>query len=81
MPLAEVGLAAFIFSRRQGRQRQPVDLDSAGIGSACGNSAHQQLPSGWQVMGALHWEQRVSTGRLWHRFLWGDDVGEGRPDW
>ena len=81
MPLAGGALAVFIFCRRQGRQRQPVDLDSAGIGSACGNSAHQQLPSGWQVMGALHWEQRVSTGRLWHRFLWGDNVGEGRPDW
>ena len=66
MPLAEDAPAAFIFSRRQVRQRQPVDCGSAaGIGMTWGNSAHQQPPSGWQVIGALHWAQRVSTGKLW----------------
>jgi hypothetical protein len=65
-PLAEDAPAAFIFSRRQVRQRQPVDCGSAaGIGMTWGNSAHQQPPSGWQVIGALHWAQRVSTGKLW----------------
>lgn len=66
MPLAEDALAAFIFSRRHARQRQPVGCASAaGMGMTCGNSAHQQPPSGWQVIGALHWAQRVSTGKLW----------------
>jgi len=65
-PLAEDAPAAFIFSTRQVRQRQPVDCGSAaGIGMTWGNSAHQQPPSGWQVIGALHWAQRVSTAKLW----------------
>ncbi len=64
-PLAEDAPAAFIFSRRQARQRQPADLAAAvGTGRRCGSSEHQQPPSGWQVIGALHWEQRVSTGKL-----------------
>ena len=55
MPLAEDAPAAFIFLRRQARQRQPVDcVSAAGMGITCGNSAHQQPPSGWQVIGALH---------------------------
>ena len=31
----------------------------------CGSSAHQQPSSFLQVIGALHWEQWVSTGKLW----------------
>ena len=66
MPLAEDAPAAFIFSRRQLRQRQPSDSAPAvGIGMTCGSSAHQQPLSCLQVIGASHWEQRVSTGRLW----------------
>lgn len=78
MPLPEDVPAAFIFSRRQARQRQPVDWVSAGIGITEGSSAHQQLPAGWQVMGALHWEQWVSTGEVWHLFLWDDNAREVR---
>jgi hypothetical protein len=63
-PLAEDAPAAFIFSRRQARQRQPVDCHSAGMGR-CGRSAHQQPGSFRQVIGALHWAQRVSTLKLW----------------
>jgi hypothetical protein len=65
-PLAEDSPAAFIFSRRQLRQRQPADSESAvGMGMTWGSSAHQQPFSCLQVIGASHWEQRVSTGRLW----------------
>jgi hypothetical protein len=42
------------------RHRQPVDC---GMGMTCGSSAHQQLLSGWQVMGALHLAQRVCMGK------------------
>jgi hypothetical protein len=65
MPLADDASAAFIFSSRHARQRQPGCASVAGMGMTCGNSAHQQPPSGWQAMGALHWEQRVSTEKLW----------------
>jgi hypothetical protein len=66
MPLAENAPAAFIFSRRQLRQRQPVASESvAGMGMTCGSSAHQQPLSCLQVIGASHWEQRVSIERLW----------------
>jgi hypothetical protein len=65
-PLADDAPAAFIFWRRQVRQRQPVyRASAAGTGRRGGRSAHQQPPSGWQVMGALHLAQRVSTGKLW----------------
>jgi hypothetical protein len=33
------------------------------MGMTCGSSAHQQLLSGWQVMGALHLAQRVCMGK------------------
>ena len=56
--------AAFIFSRRHARQRQPVDCASSGRGR-WGSSAHQQPPSGWQVMGALHFTQRVCMWKVW----------------
>jgi len=66
MPLAEEAPAAFIFSRRQLRHRQPVGCASAaGIGMTWGSSAHQQPLACLQVIGALHWAQRVSTGKLW----------------
>jgi hypothetical protein len=55
--------AAFIFSRRQVQHRLSVDCGSAGMGMTCKSSAHQQLLSGWQVMGALHLAQRVSMGK------------------
>jgi len=63
-PLAEDAPAAFIFSRRQARQRQPEDCHSAGMGR-WGRSAHQQPGSFWQVIGALHWAQLVSKRKLW----------------
>src|ERR1700676_1907991 len=63
MSLEDESPAALIFSCRQVRQRQPADgVSAAGMGMTCGNSAHQQPPSGWQFIGALHWLQRVSTG-------------------
>src|SRR5229473_4531415 len=66
MPLAKEAPAAFIFSSRQLRQRQPAaGALAAGNGMTCGSSAHQQPSSFLQVIGALHWEQRVSTGKLW----------------
>ena len=66
MPLAEEAPAAFIFSSRQLRQRQPAaGASAAGIGMTCGSSAHQQPSSFLQIICALHWEQRVSTGKLW----------------
>src|SRR5258708_40289630 len=66
MPLGEEAPAAFIFSSRQLRQRQPAaGASAAGIGMTCGSSAHQQPSSFLQIIGALHWEQRVSTGKLW----------------
>jgi len=66
MPLVEDAPAAFIFSRRQLLQRQPAAGASAeGMGMTCGSSAHQQPLSRLQVISALHWEQRVSTEKLW----------------
>ena len=51
---------ASILVRRQFAQRHP--FPSVGIGT-CGSSAHQQPPSGRQVMAAPHCAQRVSTER------------------
>jgi hypothetical protein len=69
-PLVEDAPAAFIFSSRQLRQRQPAAAVSVeGMGMTCGRSAHQQPPSGWQVIGALHWAQSFSTEKLW-REVW-----------
>ena len=65
MPLAEDAPAVFIFSSKHARQRQPLDGASAtGMGMTCGSSAHQQPPSCLQIIGTLHWEQRVSTEKL-----------------
>lgn len=44
------------FSRRHSGQRQRVASGEAGTG---GQSAHQQSPCGEQLIGALHWTQRV----------------------
>jgi hypothetical protein len=65
-PLAEASPVAFIFSRRQLRQRQPAaPVSVEGMGMTYGSSAHQQPLSGWQVIGALHRAQRVSTEKVW----------------
>jgi hypothetical protein len=50
---------AAIFARKHFSQRHPSS--SEGMGTTCGNSAHQQPPSGWQVMAAPHCEHRFST--------------------
>jgi len=57
-PLGLEASAAFIFSRRQARQRQPLDSTSEDM-EMRGSSKHQQLPSGWQVISEPHLEQRV----------------------
>jgi hypothetical protein len=57
-------VAFFIFCKsscRHAAQRQPVA--SAGIGP-CGNSAHQQFPSGWQIIAASQRAHRVSIRQL-----------------
>src|ERR1700746_857767 len=65
-PLAEHAPAAFIFSSKHARHKHPLDVAPAsGTGMTCGSSAHQQPLSCLQVIGASHWEQRVSTGKLW----------------
>jgi hypothetical protein len=51
------------FAVRQLRQRQPF-AGSSGTGSTCGKSAHQQPGSLLQIIGALHWEQRVCMPSL-----------------
>jgi len=63
-PLGFEDSAAFIFSSRQVRQRQPLDSASAGMGR-CGSSKHQQLPSGWHVISEPHCEQRVCMWEVW----------------
>jgi hypothetical protein len=61
-PLVQDAPAAFIFSSRHARQRHPLEgASAAGIAITFGSSAHQQPLSCWQVIGALHWAQRVST--------------------
>jgi hypothetical protein len=65
MPLAEDAPDVFIFSSKHARQRQPLDgASAAGMGMTCGSSAHQHPLSCLQVIGALHWEQWVSTGKV-----------------
>jgi hypothetical protein len=62
-PLGREASAAFIFSRRQARQRQPVEFRSGGKGM-WGSSAHQQLPSGWQSNGVPHLAQSFCTRKV-----------------
>jgi len=57
-PLELPASAAFIFSSRQARQRQPLASASEGMGTR-GSSKHQQLPSGVQDISEPHLEQRV----------------------
>jgi hypothetical protein len=45
------------------RQRQPT-AGSPGTGMTCGKSAHQQPGSLLQIIGALHWEQKVCMHSL-----------------
>jgi len=56
--LADSSLSAFKSCSRQRRQRQPPVWGGERRG---GSSAHQQFPSGWQVIGELQRAQRVST--------------------
>ena len=64
VPLELLASAAFIFSRRQARQRQPLASASEGMGTR-GSSKHQQLPSGVQDISEPHFAQRVCIMEVW----------------
>jgi hypothetical protein len=64
VPLELPASAAFIFSSRQARHRQPWVSASEGMGTR-GSSKHQQWPSGVQDISKPHFAQRVCIKEVW----------------